>query len=1008
MAFRSVYKDEIDILYAISNKLAGASTPDEVLDAVLAYAREHGATAARLLYTHGEREDAPRVGRIMAEWVAEGAVARGVGGEYREYGEVGLPKGWLETPDQPLLLNDAPGYRHFHPLMRQRLAEDHEWSMALLPLNNRGRWVGTLIFSWSEPYTFTARDRRIYTALIRQTAPVIDSLRLLEENRRRAARAEHLVRINTALSQAVDEMQIVDAVALYARLHGADRIILNYIDPDPDETPIPIRSDAIAIWQGDAAEMFDERRHMFYPIGKYGYVSLWYDSPDQALLIENIETEGRIAPDVRIAITDSMPVRALATLPLFNGGRCRGVMTVSWFKPHTFNDEERYIYNSLLRTLPSIVASRRAYLAEQAARREQELLYRISEAVNAAHNYEEIADALARLEVGDDAGFSLRIFNDDDDLLPDELTEQEHRLNAAIGEMVSSALERIRLRMETDASRRRAETLAGVNAALSQARDEQSILAAVATLAERYGATLSILSYSQARDSVNIVALRAEDGDSPIPLSLLPLASFPLSQYPILSLIYDYPTEMLFIEDTLDDGRLDSAQSREFLSRVGWGAVVMEPLYTNDALQGVLTFVWREPRTFDQEMRDLFAAVQTTTASVVTSRRAYLAEEAARRETELRAHQLQTIARISAAAASRLDVVELVETVYHLAQENFNQYHIAIYLVGDEPRPVLRCVERKPSGGVLEMCESMPLDADYSVVARAGKTRKSVIVNNMKEAEGFTLLPHITDLRSEIAVPMVAGDRLIGVLDVQSNKSNRFTDTDVYIMAMLADLIAVAVQNARLYTQAQELAALEERTRLARELHDSVSQALYGIGLGARTAKMLLDRDPSRVREPLDYVLSLAEAGLAEMRALIFELRPESLEQEGLITALVKQAASLQARHNIRVVTEFCDEPTFSIEAKETLYRIAREALHNTVKHAQASDIELKLTICDDGYLLSIKDNGVGFDPSGAFPGHLGLKSMRERAERMNGTFEVHSQTDAGTHIRVTIPQPLY
>ncbi|PJF24843.1 MAG: histidine kinase, partial [Phototrophicales bacterium] len=311
------------------------------------------------------------------------------------------------------------------------------------------------------------------------------------------------------------------------------------------------------------------------------------------------------------------------------------------------------------------------------------------------------------------------------------------------------------------------------------------------------------------------------------------------------------------------------------------------------------------------------------------------------------------------------------------------------------------------SGG-LETCLNIPLESTDSVVAYAGKSRKSVIVNNMSEAEGFTLLAHIPDLRSEMAVPMVAGDRLIGVLDVQSNRSNRFTDTDVYIMAMLADLIAVAVQNARLYTQAQELAALEERTRLARELHDSVSQALYGIGLGARTARMLLERDPARLREPLEYVLSLAEAGLAEMRALIFELRPESLEQEGLITALSKQAASLQARHNIRVDTQFCEEPPFSIEAKETLYRIAREALHNTVKHAHATHVELQLTNCDEGFRLSITDNGVGFDPNGQFPGHLGLKSMRERTARMNGTFEVDSSEGAGTAIRVTVPHPLY
>jgi signal transduction histidine kinase len=1006
MAMRSVYKDEIDILYGISNKLAGASTPDEVLDAVLAYAREQGATAARLLYTSSEGDEAqPQIARVMAEWIGEGAVAQGVGSEYQSYGEEGLPDGWQDAPDQPLLLNDAPGYRKFHPAMRQRLAANGEWSMALLPLNNRGRWVGMLLFCWNEPYTFTARDRRVYTALIRQAAPVIDSLRLLEENRKRTARAEHLVRINTALSQAVDETEIVNAIALYARLYGADRIVLNYIDPDPKGDHLPIRSTTVAVWEDGRSELFDASRHTLYPVGKYRYVELWYDSPDQALLIDNLATDSRIAGEMRQQMLDLMPMRAMATLPLFNGGRCRGVMTISWYRAHAFNDEERYMYNTLLRTLPSVVASRRAYLAEQVARREQELLFRVSEAVNAAENYEEIADALARLEVSN-VGLSLRIFEDADSS-PADMTEQERRLNAAIGEMVSAALERIRLRIEADESRRRAETLALVNAALSQAQDEQAILAAVARVAERFGASLSILSYTQARDSVSIVALRAQDGDSPIPLHLLPLASFPLSQYPILNLIYDYPSDSIFIDDTLDDPRLASGAAQEFVNRVGWGALVMIPLYSSDQLQGVLSFVWREPRQFSQEMRDLFTSVQTTAASVVTSRRAYLAEENARRETELRAHQLQTIARISAAAASRLDVGEMVETVYALAAENFNQYHIVIYLL-NESGGALVCASGKDDSGALETCLHIPLDSPDSVVASAGKTRKSVIVNNMREVSGYQLLAHIPDLRSEMAVPMVAGDRLIGVLDVQSSKSNRFTDTDVYIMAMLADLIAVAVQNARLYTQAQELAALEERTRLARELHDSVSQALYGIGLGARTARMLLERDPSRLREPLEYVLSLAEAGLAEMRALIFELRPESLEQEGLITALSKQAASLQARHNIQVRTEFCEEPPFGIDAKETLYRIAREALHNTVKHAQATQVELHLTSRDDGFLLSIRDNGVGFDASGTFPGHLGLKSMRERTARMNGTFEVHSQPGEGTHILVHVPRPAY
>ena len=187
-------------------------------------------------------------------------------------------------------------------------------------------------------------------------------------------------------------------------------------------------------------------------------------------------------------------------------------------------------------------------------------------------------------------------------------------------------------------------------------------------------------------------------------------------------------------------------------------------------------------------------------------------------------------------------------------------------------------------------------------------------------------------------------------------------------------------------------------------MHDSVSQALYGIALGTRTARKWLDRDPSRVAEPLDYAISLAEVGLAEMRALIFELRPESLEAEGLVAALQRQANMLAARYEVEVVTEFCEEPELQPSVREALYRIAQEAMHNTVKHASASIIELRLAADPAETRLSVRDNGKGFDPTGDFPGHLGLRSMRERAERLGAAFELESTPGKGTRIAVTTP----
>jgi len=207
-----------------------------------------------------------------------------------------------------------------------------------------------------------------------------------------------------------------------------------------------------------------------------------------------------------------------------------------------------------------------------------------------------------------------------------------------------------------------------------------------------------------------------------------------------------------------------------------------------------------------------------------------------------------------------------------------------------------------------------------------------------------------------------------------------------------------------LYEKAQELASLQERQHLARELHDSVSQVLYSIGLGAHTARGALESDPEQAMASIDYVLALAEAGLAEMRALIFELRPESLELEGLVAALSRQVAVLRTRYKLTVNVDLGEEPDLSLEMKQALYRIAQEALHNIVKHARASIVELRLTGLADEIVLEVRDNGKGFDPSAPFPGHLGLRSMRERATKMGGTLTIESLPGQGTCVGVRIP----
>jgi PAS domain S-box-containing protein len=204
--------------------------------------------------------------------------------------------------------------------------------------------------------------------------------------------------------------------------------------------------------------------------------------------------------------------------------------------------------------------------------------------------------------------------------------------------------------------------------------------------------------------------------------------------------------------------------------------------------------------------------------------------------------------------------------------------------------------------------------------------------------------------------------------------------------------------------QAGELAAGEERAHLARELHDSVTQALFSMTLVSRSVEMLLDRDPAAARTQLAQLRDLQREALAEMRALIFELRPGNLEQDGLTRALRTHTAALQGRIGLPIVVESTLEERLPLPIEEVIYRISQEALHNVVKHASARQVRLEIGRIASGVRLRISDDGKGFDPTRVPDGHLGLAGMRARADKIGARFSVHSVPAEGTTIEVVVP----
>jgi signal transduction histidine kinase len=256
-----------------------------------------------------------------------------------------------------------------------------------------------------------------------------------------------------------------------------------------------------------------------------------------------------------------------------------------------------------------------------------------------------------------------------------------------------------------------------------------------------------------------------------------------------------------------------------------------------------------------------------------------------------------------------------------------------------------------------------------------------------------------------VSMPLMNQGKAVGSLNAYYPAGGRPPEIELAFLRSMAYHAASAAEYARLLRTSREKVALEERQRLARDLHDSVSQAVYGIALAARSAQELLSKDPSLVHEPLEYLLRLSEAALAEMRALIFELRPEALAREGLTGALKHHTAALRARHGIKVEESLGAEPELSFERKQGLYRIAQEALHNAARHARAKRVVVALSQVNSNIRLEVSDDGVGFDSEGASnPGHFGLNTMRERATELGGTLEIDSRVKGGTTVRAIVP----
>ncbi len=394
--------------------------------------------------------------------------------------------------------------------------------------------------------------------------------------------------------------------------------------------------------------------------------------------------------------------------------------------------------------------------------------------------------------------------------------------------------------------------------------------------------------------------------------------------------------------------------------------------------------------------------------------KSYLALQTARDELEekvelrtkgerRRSEQLRAINGVSRRISAILSLDELLPYVVRSVQETFNYYNVNIFLRD----PELEGVVLKAGAGGYKT--PVPLGSlvrlNEGIVGKVAHTGEPTNSGDVGQESRDPLFQELTDTKSELAIPIKIGDETIGVLDIQSIEMDAFDEIDLFTTQTLGDQLAIAIENARLYQESRDIAVLEERNRMAREIHDTLAQGFAGVILQLEAAEQTLHQDADGAQQHLDQARRLAKESLNEARRSVWALRPQALEQLPLMQALQQQVERFCQETGIKVIlNKPQNERALPHEMENALLRICQEALTNVKKHAQASQVEVNLTFEENAVKFRVDDNGIGFDQESTFENRFGLISMRERAKLLGGFMEVRSEKDKGTHLLVIIP----
>jgi GAF domain-containing protein/HAMP domain-containing protein len=957
---------------------------------------------------------------------------------------------------QPLVVKDVSADPR---LTRMLVREAGLGSVAIVPLSSKGKVLGTL-FSITYGYReFGDQEIQLLTSIGHQIGVAVDSARLFQVEQRRAEQFRVMAEVGRRITSILDiDTVLVQVVKLIQRAFGYDHVGIALVEGDE------------AVYQVGAGHLWEDPQFQFEPsrlnVGENG-ITGWVAGSGKALLVPDVSQEPRYV------WMRGSNTRSELAVPITHKGRVMGVLDAQSDQVNAFDDSDLALLQSLANQTAVAIENARLFRAEQRRAEEFRVISEVGRRITSILAVDELLEQMTRLvqesfgyylvEIGmiekDELVFQTRAARDGESefevfrlkvdaqsitgwvaargkslMVPDvsqepryvQVTETETRSELAVPikaketvlGVINVESDRVDAFRESDvavlqslanqaaiaienarlfrAEQRRAEQFRVIS---EMGRHITSILAVDELLGQMARLIQQAFNYYHVGIGLlegDEVVSKAEIGASEGAYGSVRLQA---GQGGVWGWVAQSGVPLLVPNVSQEPRFQFVAEAAEIRSQV------CVPLKAKEAVIGVLSAESDQVDAFDES--DLAVLQSLANQAAIAIENARLFRDAERQVRELRA--LADASRIISSTLNRDELLRaLYEQIRRIAPTDY--YLVALY----EEETNVVSIEINVDEGVHYPKEQYVLDKGLlKLVIHGRQPLRFDSLTEEKHRLDVDIVPAGSPKVNHgwLGVPMLYGERVLGAIVVGSYRRGVFDERHEQTLTSIASQAAVALENARLYEQSQQLAVMEERQRLARELHDAVTQTLFSASLIAETLPPLWESDQEEGRQLLRELRQLSRGALAEMRTLLLELRPAALMEANLGELLKQLGEAVTGRTGVPVQVSVegpCRLPT---EVHVAFYRIAQEALNNVVKHAEACEVEVSLRCTAASRYedrkrpkeatLRVGDDGCGFDLAQVPADRLGLGIIRERAQAIGATIEIESQPGQGTRVTV-------